>query len=272
MGGCSRNIEESAEDYQVIPYTYDDIAGRVLEGTELDKEVFTEEALESYSKMMSYVDHVAGKDSYYITKAYKVDIPEKYQSYVLKFVLKEYLDRYIKWEESKSVHNPFNIIVSNNEYYMASSYEPFHMNIAWHEQIKADFAEAYPEFHLNSFYVALDKTIPPQESQNYDYQNLSDWTHFYDERFYKDKKYYSNIINIFLPESTKEEDLDELVREMEPLLIKYCITALDFYILSSEDALNIIQSEEMETGNHYGFGEKNKSLYKYDKTYKIPLS
>ena len=271
MSGCSLYSEKPVvQSYEVVPYTYADITGRALEGGIIDEDINTEDGLRNYSKIMSYVDHVAGKDNYFITRAYDVELANNRKDYVLKFVLKDYLDQYYKWEEyDEEPANFYDILVSSG-YYLASTFEPFHMSMAWHKQLKEEFKEAYPDYHLNSFYVSLDAMHPSPESVNYNYENLSDWHLFYGKSFYKDN-FYENHINVFLPEDTKEEALDALVLEMEPLLKKYCVTTVYYYILSSEKALKTVQEEERETGNYYQSGEANKLLFKYDKAYEIPL-
>lgn len=243
-------------DYDFVNYTSDDIKAKALDAQTLDLNNLNESDLSVYSKMLSYLDKHAGSDSYYIYNAYYVNTTN---SHVLKVVLKDYYDDFLSINEQlakkrSSADSNESIIMLTYNKELKSGYEPFLMARKWFSELKSEFENNFSDYYMNSFYIQLDYMVPSPKKESYG-DNNTDWKHFYTEEKTYANHLYDNSINIYFPLGTTKEYMVQQIDAMQPLLYKYCVTTVYGYILSTNDALDKIKSDELLTGNYYYYSD-----------------
>lgn len=242
------------EDWKPTDYTVEDLMGMALDCNgkldDVTDDDCTERALKAYNILLGYVESVTDMD-YKIYDFYHVDF-DTVKSYVVKIIVGDKIDEVENRAEPLSADDTTPIMLTCNEdgSNVASQLEPYLMTRKWEEDIKADIAEKFPEYHLNTWYIQIEHMVPRVRKEKYD--DICDYTYFYDDDFYESKyKYYDNEINIIVPPGTDSEKAEEIFEEAKQNLMKYCVTKVYIVCPASQQDYERMLSEEEMTGNLY---------------------
>ncbi|MCL2634464.1 MAG: hypothetical protein FWD34_08140 [Oscillospiraceae bacterium] len=266
--------QDDTVEFEIIPteYTLEDLDAMYYPGRDPDtvrrEETYTQIALENYNIMLGHVESVIGKEYYITSLGFSEQEGSKgqilYSSYIMHIVLKEWFDE-DKWAERYDFDTSIVLSMRDHEDYndriasFVCALEPFMMARKQTADLKAAFAENYPYYHVNTFYLHLDKIHPLVAKENY--EQADDYNHFFidEDYFYIGGKRarHSNTVTVLLPPGTLPEDVENIARELYPLLKKHYVGEVLLHIFKDEDSVERVLSEEGITGNYYNYDREN---------------
>lgn len=226
----------------------------------------TDEAVKAYNVMLGYAENVA-KFDYSVYDFYHVDFPDL-KSYVIKLIRSD--DAEVIMDDEKLLPNDSRIVMMTcheNGTDVQSEIEPKLMARRWIEELSASVENEHADFHVNAQYISIDHIVPHVSEEKY--SDRSDYTYFFKDDFYKSgkNKIYDNIVNIIVPPDMPEESVRYAYMELESILKKYCVTAVNFYAPNDDETFDRLIDEEVpSSGNYYNFNDDDIKWYK---TYKI---
>lgn len=274
MTGCfspSAVREAEKANWKPAEYTIDDLINMGLERNgkldNLTDDDCTGEALNAYNIMLGYVESVTNMD-YKIYDFYHVDF-DAVKSYVVKIVVGDKIEEVENSSEPLSANDKRSVMLSCNEdgKGVKSQLETYLMARKWTEDLAADLAEQFPDYHMNTRYINIEYMSP--HVQNEKYTDIYDYTYFYKDDFYKNKhQSYDNGINIIVPAGTAPESSQEIYEELKGILTKYCVTEADILSPANPQAYEKMLEEEQMTGNSYKF-KADKNYIQWLDTFKI---
>jgi len=283
LTGCMRllrDMSEQVEPEQVKPeslnsvtteptkYTFEDLDAMAVPGKEIkhfDKEnSFTDTALENYNILLGHVESVLGKD-YYITN-YGWDDIRGGDTYFVWIVMKEWADAYKNGEEvavylGRRFMPEDSYSKYKGQYIVQSGLETFMMARKYTADLRKDFYEIYPDYHINTFYLSIDNIWPEPAFELFD--KSDDYEYYYNSSYKRD---CTNTVNILLPPDTTEDEIDKIYGEMKEFLKEHRVTTVYYCVLIDGAAKERVLAEEEETDNFYSYDKEN---FSHGKSFKI---
>lgn len=154
-------IINDADEHPTKKYSIDDIRNMLLlkpEDTYDLKSVNTEN-LENFNYILNAIDRKAGQGEYYIHSIYVCDLlgPSRPESYVIKIVLKDYIDEFYLNEDDS--FNPYAIMFDNsadNLREVSGFYDNFLAARDYEKDFKEAIEKEFADFQINIEYNYLD--------------------------------------------------------------------------------------------------------------------
>lgn len=269
--GCMFSFKRSNKkpNWDSASYSIDEIKELAAKVNGLDNvkdDDCTDEALRAYNIMLGYAENTA-KFDYSVYDFYHVDFPDL-KSYVIKLIRSDDAEELM--DGGKLLPNDSRIIMMTcheDGTDVQSQIEPKLMARRWIEELSAAVENEHTDFHVNAQYISIDHIVPHVSEEKYSAR--SDYTYFFKDDFYKSgkNKIYDNIVNIIVPPDMPEESVCYAYMELESILKKYCVTAVNFYAPNDDETFDRLIDEEVpSSGNYYLFKDDDIKWYK---TYKI---
>lgn len=261
--GCALFRSPAAKiNWESTDYSIDDIKAMRIQsednckiGDESDDDC-TKQALKAYNVMFGYVENQADFD-------YKV-----YDFYHVNFdSVKGYVIKIVPEDRAELAEQDAGYTLSDEEILMLScseqgtkvkgQIETYLMARRWTEELTAEFAESFPEYHLNTQYISLDYVVPSVTAENY--TDRDDYTHFFKENFYESSiSFYDNIVNVIVPADADESKAKEIYSDIEPILRKYYVSEVNIVSPVSDEIRDKWLAEEEISGNYYYYKDDEK--------------
>ncbi|MBR1862489.1 MAG: hypothetical protein IJ806_00155 [Ruminococcus sp.] len=237
--------------WQPADYTMEEIHSKMTDFNMADLEQEddrSEKALAAYNNMLGYIENELGLD-YKVVGCYHYDQRNRY---VVKIVLSDYADSFAALAQH-DINSPLVCAVDSDENGedIMCSVQPFLMARLWTRDMTSEFKESFPGYRLNVMDCSLDHAVPRVNDESYGY--IDDYTYFFTEDFYSSgaAQKYDNRVNLIVPPGTDRANSAAIFSAVEPLMRKYCVTAVNIVSpLYSDQYMQIMQLEEM-TGNDY---------------------
>jgi len=154
-------IINGADEHPSKKYSIDDISNMLFLKPEdtYDLESVNTENLDNFNYILNAIDRKAGQGEYYIHSIYVCDLlgPSRPESYVIKIVLKDYVDEFYSNEDASL--NPYAIMFDNSADDLgkvSDFYDSFLAARDYEKDFKEAMEKEFADFQVNIQYNYLD--------------------------------------------------------------------------------------------------------------------
>lgn len=149
-------VFNGADEHPSKKYSIDDIRNMLLFKPEdtYDLKCVNTENLDNFNYILNAIDRKAGQGEYYIHSIYVCDLlgPSQPESYVIKIVLKDYIDEFYSYSSEDDILNPYPIMFNssaNNLRKVSDFYDNFLAARDYEKDFKEAMEKEFADFQVN---------------------------------------------------------------------------------------------------------------------------
>ena len=202
---------------------------------QLSPEDMTDDAVIAYNNLINYAESTLSDTGFHIYDFCHYDYG-KDSGYLIKIVLDEYKDSYDRRNA------PVIISCREDGTRLKSQLSGFIYARKWTEALSDEIADKYPNYHLNTFYLAADDAVlfVDRSAETYNLYGIG-----------IEPMEGSWSVNLILPPDTSKAEFKKAYDELKLLLKSYSVKELTVVCPEDKEKYNYLLDRETITNNCY---------------------